>query len=116
MLEVINPLKSKMIDSNSGSLSAREVSQFMKNFFEALKSGNTEEVETYYADEMNPISLPSNTQWHDKTILVDDHLATFACALESDRHSRRNLLFVLDKSEGFWQIIHGEIQTHFHSH
>jgi hypothetical protein len=113
MLEVIKT-HNQAGGFNRMSHQAYEVSQFMKNFSEAVHEGNTEEIATYYADDMEPFEFPLNAEWIDETIFVDDHLATFSCCLRSadgaSGTTMPQLTCVLDKSEGYWQIIHGEIQ------
>ena len=86
-----------------------EVLQFMRNFYEAVHEGNPEEISSYYADEMEPFNFPLNAEWTDETLLVEDHLATFSCTLQACANTEIRLTCVLDKSEGYWQIIHGEI-------
>ncbi len=110
MLEIIKT-QNQSVDLNQISEQAYEVSQFMKNFSEAVHSGNEEEISSYYADDMEPFNFPLNADWMDETILVDDHLATFSCSLRSSGDSLKQLCCVLDKSEGYWQIIHGEFEN-----
>ena len=115
MLEIIRT-QSRALEINQVSQPACEVSQFMKNFFEATHEGNPEEISTYYADEMEPFSFPFNADWIDETLLVDDHLATFSCILRTSDSDEQRLTCVLDKSEGYWQIIHGEIRNESRRH
>jgi hypothetical protein len=86
-----------------------EVTQFMRNFFEAVQGGNYEEISTYYSDEMINFNFPLSAKVNDESIVVDDHLATFRCSFSAPEYEGQELKFVLDKSEGYWQIIHGEL-------
>ena len=110
MLEVIRS-KNQSIGANQFSQQACEVSQFMKNFFDAVREGNQEEVSTYYADDMEELNFPLRAIISDELFLVDDHLATFGGTLYTAVGARLQLTCVLDKSEGYGQIIHGEIQN-----
>ena len=115
MLEVIRN-RNENLGFHHFSQQACEVSQFMKNFSEAVQEKNQEEASTYYADEMEPIPFPLDAQWIDETIVVDDHLATFSCALSPRETTAQRLTCVLDKSEGYWQIIFGEIKDNTSNH
>lgn len=115
MMEMIKT-QTAVMSLNPISQPACEVIQFMRNFTEAVHDGNIEEIETYYADEMESFNLPLNADWSDDTLVVDDHLATYTCKIQEGSHSDLKLTFVLDKSEGYWQIIHGEIKDCSHKH
>jgi hypothetical protein len=108
MLEIIKS-ESRTTGFNRVSQPACEVSQFMKNFFEALSEGNVDEVNTYFSDEMEPINIPLTADFVDQTLVVDDHIAAFSCCLLNGANSSEKLTCVLDKSEGYWQIIHAAI-------
>lgn len=95
---------------------ACEVSRFMKNFFEAAHGGNAEEVATYFSDEMEALDFPLYANWSNETLSVDDQLATFSCTLTTEESPQFKLNCVLDKSEGYWQIIHGEVQSNNSRH
>lgn len=93
-----------------------EVSRFMKNFSQAAHEGNPEEIASYFADDMEAFEFPLDAEWTDETILVDDHVATFSCSLRQGANVEQRLTCVLDKSEGYWQIIHGEVCNENHKH
>ncbi len=108
MLEVSGS-QNQATRTNQVSQQVCEVSQFMKNFFGAASDGNFEEVATYYSDDMKPFNFPLNARVSDELILVDDHLATFGATLHTAASAKLQIICMLDKSEGYWQIIHGEI-------
>lgn len=108
MLEVISS-QNQLTDTNQVSLQACEVTRFMKNFFAAASDENLEEVVTYYSDDMEPLNFPLNVSVSDELILIDGHLATFGATLYTATSAKLQIVCVLDKSEGYWQIIHGEI-------
>lgn len=114
MIEAINTETYASI-ANPVSQPGCEVSHFMKNFFEATQSGNAEETSTFYADDMEPFSFPLNAERTNENLLVDDHLATFSCSLLKGATTLR-MTCVLDKSAGYWQIIHGDIRNGEHDH
>ncbi len=115
MLEIIRS-ENQSIDANRVSQQGCEVSQFMKNFFDAVREGNQDEVSTYYVDDTKELNFPLHAIISDELILVDDHLATFGGTLYTAVGAQLRLTCVLDKSEGYWQIIHGEIQNDSLSH
>ena len=115
MLEVISS-QNQLTDTNQVSQQACEVTQFMKNFFAAAGDKNLEEVATYYSDDMEPLDFPLNASVSDELILVDDHLATFGATLYTAASAKLQITCVLDKSEGYWQIIHGEIHNDSFNH
>lgn len=115
MLEIIKT-ESQAMNLNTLSQPAYEVHQFMENFFEAVHEGSSQEIETYYADEMESFKVPRNAKWTDRTLIADDHLATFSCSLTFNIKTALRLSCVLDKSEGYWQIIHGKVESAEHCH
>lgn len=115
MLEVIKS-QTQNLGFHHSSQQACEVNQFMQNFYEAVRENNAEEISTYYSDEMESFDFPLKADWRDETIVVDDHLATFSCTLRTSDNGEQKLKCVLDKSEGYWQIIFGEIKNSNSSH
>jgi hemerythrin-like domain-containing protein len=115
MLEMIRT-ENQTSGINQISQPACEVSQFIKNFSDAVHEGNSEEISSYFSDEMKPVEFSQNAQWTDETILIDDHVATFSCTLQSRARSEQRLTCVLDKSEGYWQIIHAEVRDDNRNH
>ncbi len=115
MLEVIR-VQSQAANLDQISHPAYEVSQFMKNFSEAVHAGNPVEAYTYYADEAKPLNISADAKWINETILVDDQIAAFSCFLQTSASTVQQLNCVLDKSEGYWQILHGKIQNHYRGH
>ena len=115
MLEIIKT-ESQAMNPDTISHPAYEVYQFMENFFEAVHKGSSPEIETYFSDEIEPFKVPRNAKWTDRTLIADDNLATFSCALKFNIQTALRMTCVLDKSEGHWQIIHGKIESTEHSH
>lgn len=115
MMEVIKSetqMNSTLNNTKLSSTPVFEATQFMKNFIEALQNGNSEEIASYYADEADYIALapPANVEWTDESLFVEDHIATFKCCLRAGAEGEQSFTCVLDKSEGYWQIIHCEIK------
>ena len=110
MLEIIRP-ETQAMNSNTISQTAYEVNQFMENYFESIHDGSLEEIATYYTDDIEPFKVPRNAKQTDKVLIADEHLATFSCALRSNVKTALRLTCVLDKSEGYWQIIHGKVES-----
>lgn len=106
MIEILRR-QNEAVNPNHVSQPSQEVSRFMENYFDAVHSGNIEEVNTYYANTMEPMVLPMYLEHTDQAIVVDDYLATYSCNIKG---TRMHLTYILDKSEGYWQIIQGEIQ------
>ena len=115
MLEIVRT-QTQSLPQIHISQPACEASQFMKNFFEAARGGNLEEVATYFSDEMEALEFPLNANWSDERLMVEDQLATFSCSLSDGVNPDLRLKCVLDKSEGYWQIIHGEVVNNNLSH
>ncbi len=93
-----------------------EVKKFMKNFFDAVAESSQEEIETYYADEMTPLNFPMHVRCSNETIIADDHIATYSCSIRQTENTDELFVCVLDKSEGYWQIISGQIQNEIQHH
>ncbi len=115
MLETIR-VQNQSGNMDQKSNPAFEVSQFMKNFSEAVHTGNPKEIFTYYADEARPLNISTDAKWIDETILVDEQIAAFSCFLQTSESTVQQLSCVLDKSEGYWQILHGKVQNDYRGH
>lgn len=82
MLEIIR-VQNQVVSLDQMSHPAYEVSQFMKNFSEAVHAGNSAEAYIYYANEAKPLNISPDAKWIDETILVDNQIAAFSCFLQT---------------------------------
>lgn len=110
MIEMIG-LQNEEIKNRAASPASCEVSHFIKNFHEAVMGKNSIEIATYFSDEMESFYFPLDAIWTAENIVVGDHLATFNCTLKLETNVNLRMTCVLDKSEGYWQIIHGELHN-----
>jgi len=118
-----------------------EVRQFMKNYAQAVRDGNLEEILSFFSDDIEAFECPPPLAFHGireysrswkshfasdftfpirydfvgQKIVAIGTLATFTSLLRVRGTSRKNkeeietwLRFtcVLDKSQGYWQIVH----------
>ncbi|MGZ5280066.1 MAG: YybH family protein [Pseudobdellovibrionaceae bacterium] len=123
-----------------------EVRQFMKNYAQAVRDGNLEEILSFFSDDIEAFECPPPLAFHGireysqnweshfasefrfpvtydfvgEKIFADGKIATFTSLLHVRGVSRKNnqeietwlrLTCVLDKSQGYWQIVHDHMSV-----
>lgn len=116
-------------ETSTDQTSEYEISQFMKNFAQALCGGNPEEISTYYADGAQIADLPSlmpiidvndvsqanfNPLFLNQKISAEERFGVYSALIclrgleardYSDNGGWHLLTCVLDKTEGYWEIV-----------
>ncbi len=110
-----------------------EVQQFMKNYAEAVRGGNLEEILSYYSDDIeafdcpkihyaSEFNFPVVYQFVGQKVFADKKLATFSSLVcitgtakqtDEEIESWFRLTCVLEKSQGYWQIAHDHLSIPF---
>jgi ketosteroid isomerase-like protein len=110
-----------------------EVHQFMKNYAGAVRGGNLEEILSYYSDDIEAFdcpkihyaseySFPVSYQFIAEKIFANGKLATFSALVCVTGKSKRTLrpleswyrlTCVLEKSQGYWQIVQDHLSMPF---
>ncbi len=123
-----------------------EVKQFMKNYAQAVRDGNLEEILSFYSDDIEAFECPPPLAFHGigeysqnwkshftsefnfpvtydfvgEKIFANGRLATFTSLLHVRGTSKKNgedieswlrLTCVLEKSQGYWQIVHDHMSV-----
>lgn len=146
--ESISAEKTERMERRKGQLGdpEYEVRQFMKNYAQAVREGNLDEILSFFADDVEAFECPPPLAFHgireygknwqshyvsdinfpttydfvDERVFASETLASFSTLLHvrgvskktgEDIESWYRLTCVLEKSHGYWQIVHDHMSV-----